>query len=211
MRDTLVRVVKVGGSLFDLPDLGDRLQGWMALQSPAHHVLVAGGGDLVTTIRRWHRQRSISETAAHWMCVDAMTVTAHFLHDRLREIPLIEDDRLLCQRVGEQGATIFGPAAWMRHAEPALPGVWLPNSWDTTSDAIAGRLAVALRAHEFVLMKSTLPPRRTAWELSSLAAADYIDPILAHMAPDLPTTWFVNLRTEPPESGRVIRPGGSKS
>ena len=47
-----------------------------------------------------------------------------------------------------------------------------------------------------------------AWELSALAAAEYIDPILAQMAPDLPPTWFVNLRKDPPETGRVVRPGG---
>ncbi|MCA9235991.1 MAG: hypothetical protein KDA44_11000 [Planctomycetales bacterium] len=208
MRETIVRVVKIGGSLFDLPDLPERLWKWMAVQSPAHHVLVAGGGKLVNVVREWDRQKTLDDAAAHWMCVDLLTVTAHFLHDRLPEIPLVEDDRLLCQRVGQQGATIFGPARWMRHSEPALPGVWLPSSWSTTSDAIAGRLAVALRAQEFVLMKSTLPPRRMAWELSALAAAEYIDPILAQMAPDLPPTWFVNLRKDPPETGRVVRPGG---
>lgn len=207
MSETLVRVVKVGGSLFDLPDLAQRLRDWLAEQSPAHNVLVAGGGPLVETVRQWNRLAELSDAAAHWMCVDLMTVTAHFLHDRIPEIPLVEDDRLLCQRVGTQGATIFGPAPWLRHAEPALPGVWLPNSWETTSDAIAGRLAVALRADEFHLIKSDLPPRRSAWELSALAAADYVDPTLARMAPDLPPTWFVDLRSRPPRTGEVRLPG----
>ena len=210
-RPSCIRVVKVGGSLFDLPDLPERLLAWMERQTPAHHVLVAGGGELVETIRKWHRQRALDATAAHWMCVDLMTVSAHFLHDRLPQVPLVEDDRLLCQRVGEQGVTIFGPAPWMRSAEPALPGVWLPSDWVTTSDAIAGRLAVALRAHEFVLMKSVLPPRRSGWELSALAASEFIDPILAQMAPELPTTRLVNMRSQPPAEGRVSRPGEAAS
>jgi hypothetical protein len=173
--------------------------------------LVAGGGPLVEQVRSWSRQCAIDETAAHWMCVDLLTVTAHLLHSWLPEIPLVEDDVLLCQRVGEPGATIFGPAPWMRHAEPGLPGGWLPTSWETTSDSIAGRLAAALRADEFVLMKSDLPRRRAGRELSALAAVGFIDPILAQLAPELPPTRLVNLRADPPREARVPRPGESSA
>jgi aspartokinase-like uncharacterized kinase len=203
----MIRVVKVGGSLFDLPDLGRRLRDWLGRQRPAHNVLVAGGGPLVEQIRTWHADEPIEDAAAHWMCVDLLTVTAHMLHAWMPEIPLVEDDCLLCQRVGEPGATIFGPAPWMRHSEPGLPGTWLPSSWETTSDSIAGRLAAALVADEFVLMKSALPRRRTSRELSALAAAGYIDSVLAQMAPDLPLTRLVNLRSSPPIEARVPRPG----
>ncbi|BBO33202.1 protein kinase [Lacipirellula parvula] len=203
----MIRVVKVGGSLFDLPDLPERLRGWLAQQPPAHNVLIAGGGPLVEQIRAWDKAEPIEEAAAHWMCVDLLTVTAHLLHSWLPEVPLVEDDRLLCQRVGEEGATIFGPAPWMRRSEPGLPGTWLPSNWDTTSDSIAGRLAAALLADEFVLLKSALPRRKTSRELSALAAVGYIDSILALMAPELPPTRLVNLRAEPPIEARVPRPG----
>lgn len=203
----MIRVVKVGGSLFDLPDLGARLRRWLELQRPAHNVLLAGGGPLVEQIRAWHADEPIEDAAAHWMCVDLLTVTAHMLHAWMPEIPLVEDDCLLCQRVGEPGATIFGPAPWMRHSEPGLPGTWLPTTWETTSDSIAGRLAAALVADEFVLMKSALPRRRTSRELSALAAAGYVDPVLAQMAPELPATRLVDLRSVPPLEARVPRPG----
>ncbi|QDT73801.1 amino acid kinase family protein [Lacipirellula limnantheis] len=203
----MIRVVKVGGSLFDLPDLGARLRRWLELQRPAHNVLLAGGGPLVEQIRAWHADEPIEDAAAHWMCVDLLTVTAHMLHAWMPEIPLVEDDCLLCQRVGEPGATIFGPAPWMRHSEPGLPGTWLPTNWETTSDSIAGRLAAALVADEFVLMKSALPRRRTSRELSALAAAGYVDPVLAQMAPELPATRLVDLRSVPPLEARVPRPG----
>jgi aspartokinase-like uncharacterized kinase len=203
----MIRVVKVGGSLFDLPDLGQRLRQWLAVQPPAHNVLIAGGGPLVEQIRAWHAEEPIEDAAAHWMCVDLLTVTAHMLHAWMPEIPLVEDDCLLCQRVGEPGATIFGPAPWMRHSEPGLPGTWLPSNWETTSDSIAGRLAAALLADEFVLMKSALPRRKTSRELSALAAVGYIDSVLAQMAPELPRTRLVNLRTLPPIEARVPRPG----
>lgn len=203
----MIRVVKVGGSLFDLPDLGQRLREWLAAQPPAHNVLIAGGGPLVEQIRTWHAEEPIEDAAAHWMCVDLLTVTAHLLHAWMPEIPLVEDDCLLCQRVGEPGATIFGPAPWMRHSEPGLPGTWLPSNWETTSDSIAGRLAAALLADEFVLMKSALPRRKTSRELSALAAVGYIDSVLAQMAPELPPTRLVNLRALPPIEARVPRPG----
>ncbi|RIK77791.1 MAG: hypothetical protein DCC67_12280 [Planctomycetota bacterium] len=203
----MIRVVKVGGSLLDLPELPQRLRRWLAAQSTAHNVLVPGGGPLVDQLRTWNAAEPIDEIAAHWMCVDLLTVTAHLLHAWLPEIPLVENDRLLCQRVGEPGATIFGPAPWMRHSEPGLPGTWLPSSWETTSDSIAGRLAAALRADEFVLLKSVLPRGGGSKELSALAAVGYIDPVLARMAPELPPTRLVNLRADPPVEARTPRPG----
>ncbi len=194
---SLIRIVKVGGSLLELPDLADRLRRWLAIQTPAHHVLVAGGGRLVEQIRQWHALRPLSNVAAHWMCIDAMTVTAHMLHDRLPEIALIEDDRLLCQRVGFRDCTIFGPALWMRHGEPSIVGTKLPSSWEVTSDAIAGRLAVALDADELVLMKSSLPAESTSGELSALSTAGYVDPMLPRLAGELPPYRLVNLRGTP--------------
>jgi aspartokinase-like uncharacterized kinase len=205
----MIRVVKIGGSLLDLVGLPDKLRAWLAAQPRAHNVLVAGGGPLVEQVRWWNREtQPVDETASHWMCVDLLTVTAHLLHAWLPEIPLVEDDRLLCRRVGEDGTTIFGPAPWMRHSEPGLPGRWLPTSWDTTSDSIAGRLAVALRADEFVLLKSDLPKIRSP-ELSTLAAVGYIDPILAQMSHELPATRLINFRANPPRQAKVPRPGQS--
>jgi aspartokinase-like uncharacterized kinase len=205
----MIRVVKVGGSLFDLPELPSRLRAWLDDQPPAHNVLVAGGGQLVEQVRNWHEAEPIDDVAAHWMCVDLLTVTAHLLHAWLPEIPLIENDQLLCQRVGEPGDTIFGPAPWMRHSEPGLPGTWLPSSWETTSDSIAGRLAAALRADEFVLMKSALPRRRHGKDLSALAAIGYVDSMLAQMAHELPRTRLVNMRTAPWIEAQV-EPTGSQ-
>jgi aspartokinase-like uncharacterized kinase len=203
----MIRVVKVGGSLLDLPKLADKLRNWLAGQPPAHNVLVAGGGPLVEQIRIWHAAEAIDDAAAHWICVDLLTATAHLLHARLPEIPLVENEALLSQRVGKPGATIFGPARWMRHCEQSLPGMRLPSGWDTTSDSIAGRLAAALKADEFVLLKSALPQERASRKLNALVDAGYIDPVLAQMAAELPPTRLVNLRAEPVIEARVPRPG----
>ena len=194
MTAPLIRVVKVGGSLLDLPDLAKRLHAWLASQPAGHHVLLAGGGSLVDQVRRWHAERPVAEVAAHWMCVDLLTVTAHFLHARLPEVWLEENDVELCRRVGSVGATIFGPAEWLRNAEPRLPGRKLPTSWSATSDAIAGRLAIALAADELVLLKSAAPAPAHAADLQRLAAVGYIDPVLATLADELPPVAFFDLR-----------------
>jgi aspartokinase-like uncharacterized kinase len=191
-----IRIVKVGGSLFDLPDLADRLRQWLSRQSPAHHVLLAGGGSLVDEVRHWHALRPLDEAAAHWMCVDLLTVSAHLLNARLPEIPLIEDDRLLCQRVGERDCTVFVPATWIRHGEPKLPGTRLPQTWEVTSDSISARLAIALGADELVLMKSILPEKDSDGGIQAFSAAGYVDPMMGRIAAELPPVRFVNLRAD---------------
>ncbi len=191
-----VRVVKVGGSLFDMPDLADRLRLWLSRQSPGHHVLLAGGGPLADQVRKWHELHPLEEEAAHWMCVDLLTVSAHLLHARLPDIPLVEDDRLLCQRVGLRGCTIFGPAVWMRHGEPKLPGTSLPPTWEVTGDSIAARLAVVLGAEELVLMKSTLPQDGLDGGIRAFSAEGYVDPMLARLVEELPPIRLVNLRAK---------------
>ncbi len=202
MNQLPIRVVKVGGSLFDLPNLAERLRQWLTEQAPAHHVLVAGGGALVEQVRRWHELKPLNDETAHWMCVDLMTVTAHTLRDWLPEIPLVEDDRVLCQRVGECGCTIFSTANWLRHSEPALPGQKLPMNWDVTSDAIAARLAIVLSADELVLLKSALPAGRA--EVRELANGGYVDLMLASLASELPPTHLVNLLASPYQSTKML-------
>ena len=52
-------VVKVGGSLFDWPDLGERLCRWLAVQEEKEILLVPGGGPTADVIRDCQRQAPV--------------------------------------------------------------------------------------------------------------------------------------------------------
>jgi ELWxxDGT repeat protein len=80
-------VVKVGGSLFDLPDLGQRLHAWLAAQGHARMLLVPGGGPTADLIRAFDRRYGLGEEAAHWLALRAMALNAWILA-ALLPIPL---------------------------------------------------------------------------------------------------------------------------
>jgi aspartokinase-like uncharacterized kinase len=185
MAYTITRVIKVGGSLFDLADLGERVQRWLDSQPPAVNVLLAGGGQAVDKIRA--QAVDLSESEAHWRCVDAMTTTANLLCQLMPEaksqthVPFHSTRR----------PTIFFCATWLKHVEPISPGTPLPESWDVTSDSIAARVTVCVGADELVLLKSADPPSGNLQELSDVG---YVDKFLPNLADELPPWRMVNLR-----------------
>jgi len=188
---TVVRVVKIGGSLLDLPDLAKRVRCWLAAQPEAHQVLVVGGGRLVEQVRQ---SNAGDETAAHWLCVDLMRLTAEFLHDRLPEVPLVEDFATLQSRLALPGSTLFTVANWLRHQELQQAGTRLPQNWEVTSDAIAARLAVVTGADELVLLKSALPESSPPGDMAALSAAGFVDPMCGRLAGELPPWRVVDFR-----------------
>jgi 5-(aminomethyl)-3-furanmethanol phosphate kinase len=190
-------VVKVGGSLFGLSDLSDRLRSWLDRAADAHQILVTGGGALVEQVRAWHTLQPLDEETAHWICIELMDTTARLLRSRMPELALVSDVGLLKQRCEHSGTTIFCPSDWLRAVEPRLPGTQLPVGWETTSDAIAGRLAIALGADELVLLKSALP-RTDAADLDFLAETGLVDQFLPRLAQALPAVRLVNLRSAQP-------------
>ena len=70
-----VRIVKVGGSLLTWPQLTAVLAPWVARQKGTN-ILIAGGGFLADSIRRFDRRLQFGVEEAHWLCVSAMSHTA---------------------------------------------------------------------------------------------------------------------------------------
>jgi 5-(aminomethyl)-3-furanmethanol phosphate kinase len=138
-------VAKVGGSLFDLPDLAERLSRWLA---PLPSVLVVpGGGPMVDAIRRLDRLHQLGEEAAHWLALHALSVNAQFL---ARLLPGAEVTSALPETM--RGCRILDPYAVMRTDD--MNPDHLPHLWQVTSDSLAVRVAALAEAQELVLLKS---------------------------------------------------------
>src|SRR5437763_17043375 len=81
-----LRIVKVGGSLYDLPDLGPRLRAWLG---PTRTLIVPGGGPTVEAIRVLDRVHGLGDEAAHWLALHALSVNARFLARLLPPAPVL--------------------------------------------------------------------------------------------------------------------------
>ena len=187
-----LRVIKVGGSLLrnqpaaqarETDALPDVLALWLARQTPAINVLIAGGGEFADIIRRADETHHIGQEAAHWLCVDAMSVNARLLGAILNAAVVTQANELTSV---VPSICVFDPGPFLRDIEPLLFSTPLPHTWDVTSDSIAVRVALSLSADEFVLLKACLPA-------SNLAS--YIDAYFPLAAAGLTKIRCVNLRS----------------
>lgn len=196
MHDHSVRVVKVGGSLFDYPRLAVALRKWLTSQPCAQNVLVAGGGKLADVIREADQRFSLGEETSHWLCIDALRVTARLLAGLLPETRLImvlEQLKLALAQENATGTIVFCPENFMREVEPALGDLSLPHAWSVTTDSVAARLAEVLQAKELVLLKSSDPPADTE-EMKA-----YVDEYFPIAARNVQKIRFVNLPARAPD------------
>jgi 5-(aminomethyl)-3-furanmethanol phosphate kinase len=155
-------VVKVGGSLYDLPDLATRLRRWLEQCGDVVVVLVPGGGATADAIRAWDTWHALGEEKAHWLALRALTLNAYFLADLLPGGRVVQspDD---CTPISE-GLAILDPLAFARWDEEQYPDACLPHHWDATSDSLAGRVAVVAEASRLCLLKSKTPlAKGTDW------------------------------------------------
>ena len=209
-----VRVLKLGGSLLDWSGWPQALGDWLKRQAPAANVLIVGGGAWRTWSADGTGLMASTPTAAHWLAVGTMSVTARMAKRLLPNVPstarfesLVEglDSRLNVEE--SDGLLVFDPADFLARIEPAALGRRLPHGWHVTSDSIAARIAVVLQAAELVLLKSALPdpvvaPSKTSKSppqiatLEQAAASGFIDGFLPELAAELPRIRGVNLRSD---------------
>jgi hypothetical protein len=169
------------------------------MQSPRRTVLIVGGGGMVEAVRDWDRAHGLAPSDAHWLAIDAMSMTSRLAAYLLPEANWTDDWTVLnscidtLKRELQGGLLIFDPRRFLRDIEPTAAGTPLPQSWDVTSDSIAARIADLLGSEELVLLKSRLPEARPA-TLDEMAAAGFVDRGFPTFAPRLPLVRLVNLR-----------------
>ena len=188
-------VVKVGGSLYDLPDLEPRFREWLLAwfrETPGSDVLlVAGGGPTADAVRHFDRVHRLGEERAHWLALEAMRLNTWFLRALL--LPTISvlgcpDD--FKRDVFASDIPIWRTFFLDAHAlavwdERAHPHAALPHRWSVTSDSIAARAAVVFGAEHLILLKSVTIPDGMSWE--EAAERGYVDEWFARtVRPALP-------------------------
>jgi aspartokinase-like uncharacterized kinase len=156
-------VVKVGGSLYDLPDLRTRLRLYLATLADADLLLVPGGGPTADVVRGLDRVHSLGEGKSHWLALRALTLNGHFLHALLPEFEVSAD--VLAPRP----RMIVDMHAFALADEEREES--LAHRWDVTSDSLAVRVAHVTAAREIILIKSV------PWlgDIESAARAGHVD------------------------------------
>jgi 5-(aminomethyl)-3-furanmethanol phosphate kinase len=180
-----LRVVKVGGSLYDLPDFGSRLQNWLNTLKDTAVLLVPGGGKLVRSIRRAQEKFGFDDETAHWLAVRALERNGHELAQLVGTGNRPVESRHCANPIGPSGTISILDCYHFLVQDEGVPGC-LPHSWSVTSDSIAARAASVGRAAELILLKSIDIPNNLDWEDASRIG--YVDACFSKMvrrAPDL--------------------------
>jgi aspartokinase-like uncharacterized kinase len=188
-------VVKLGGSLLSWPAWPAAFRRWLATHPDRRTILIVGGGGAANTIRDWDRTYRLDPSDAHWLAIDAMSLTSRLAARLLPEAAQTDDwSALFATGVGTPAdLCIFDPRRFLEEIEPTAAGTRLPESWDVTSDSISARIAELLRCEELVLLKSRLP-EPWAVTLADAAATGFVDRCFPTFAAKVPLVRGVNLR-----------------
>jgi aspartokinase-like uncharacterized kinase len=169
-------IVKVGGSLYDLPDLGPRLRGWLAGLGTRHILLVPGGGAAADLVRKLDSVHGLGEEAAHWLALRSLSLTAHFLAGLVPGAAVVPHPGD-CQAVWAECRPAVLDSHAFALADEGQPGS-LPHAWSVTSDSLAARAAHVAEARCLILLKSITFPSghwheagRRGWVDASFAEA----------------------------------------
>lgn len=187
-------IVKVGGSLFRLPDLAARLRTMFATLDSDQIFVVAGGGEAAEVVRTWDLIHRLNEEVAHWLAIDSMSLTASLLTGLLPEAALVVDRRSAENRVSMGGVAILVARSILDelHDGTRKP---LPVGWDCTSDSIAGWISTQWKVDSMVLAKSVDAP--TECSISSASELDAVDPYFDTIVDGQLPVYWCNVRTNP--------------
>ena len=187
-------VVKVGGSLFSLADLGPRLRRLLAEMSEPV-LIVPGGGPAADCVRLLDRMHGLGEEASHWLALRGLTLNAHFLAALLNPAPVIQHPATVARLSDQPAIAILDGHAFVCRDESEHPELALPHCWTATSDSLAVRVAAVAGARRLYLLKSLTIPARTAWtEAAQLGWVDELFPALVDQTGSSLAIHSLNLR-----------------
>lgn len=182
---------KLGGSLFELPDLAERVRGVWRARSGTDALLIAGGGAAADVVRDWDRTFQLGPEVSHWLAIDALDLSANLLLRLMPELQLVRSRKQhdLAREAGRPA--LLCVACFMKWLDQQPDP--LPHAWDVTSDSIAAAAADRWQADELVMLKSCdLPTEHDLEELARQEVVDRYFPVAARAVSKL--TW-INLST----------------
>ncbi len=160
-------VFKVGGSLLDLPDLGERLHFLLKLFDSDCNLIVAGGGRYVRELES--KKDTLSCTQMHWDSIKIMTDNTLSLKTFFKGSTIA--DSVL---VKKQGVFFLDTVKFCQNDFNLIGGPFLPERNDVRSDSIALRVALRFQFARLFLLKSCDRPNSNNWE--KLSSLNYVDP-----------------------------------
>ncbi len=171
-------VVKVGGSLFDLPDLASRLSSFLAGLAEPEITLIPGGGATTDLIRVFDQRFHLGEERAHWLALHALTLNAHVLASLLPEAVVVDnkEDLQMCWTEGK--LPILDAYSLLRQLEAASTPT-VPHLWEAASDSVAAFLAKTVSAKRLILLKSIDFPPDINWH--EAGRRGLVDPLFAEI------------------------------
>ncbi|MCA9055637.1 MAG: hypothetical protein KDA75_17470 [Planctomycetaceae bacterium] len=192
-------VIKVGGSLLDLPDLRERLAAVLSDYAQADVALLCGGGGLANEVRRWCGWQTLTESTAHALAMQTLDVTASLVAQLLPDAELCDAaasvrDAWRCRKLA-----VIAPNRWFNQSSGWFDGRArlatgpLPQSWNVTSDTLAGCAAIDLEADELLLLKSTELPE--PFDIRRATGGGLVDRCFERVADHIPDIRWLNLRS----------------
>lgn len=150
-------VLKIGGSIFDLPSiLDDFIHSFCTnLSSDWNYVLIVGGGNKCNQLREQYASGAKSEqrdSKFHWKCIQVMEDNAKILYSKLvpqckkTSVHLIRD--IPSSNYNNPGIYVLQPFEDLYKFDP------LEHSWRVTSDSIALYYAKKFHSPICVLVKN---------------------------------------------------------
>jgi len=139
-----MQVVKIGGSLYNTPELKKWLK---QLAKAAKHdciIVVPGGGPFADTVREAQKKWRIDNQQAHHMAILAMAQYGILMHG------LEEQSALFYFHTSPP--TAIGLHIWIPNEE-LLTHTSIAQNWDVTSDSLALWLSQQLAADQLCLIK----------------------------------------------------------
>jgi aspartokinase-like uncharacterized kinase len=176
-------VIKVGGSLYNVTDLGRRLLRWLETIDSVRPLLIPGGGPTAEAVRAFHRVHRVSEETCHWLALRALSLNAHFLADLLGRALVVEDLAECPRSWADYRLPILDLYSFARQDDPQ-PGR-LAHSWRVTSDSLAARVAAVAGAPRLILLKSVSIPPTMSW--SEAAQQGFVDAAFGATVSSIPT------------------------